>query len=97
MEIKKALISVYDKKNLKDLALFLQSQKIEIISTGGTGQYLKELNIAYTLVEEVTQFPECFGGRVKTLSGKLLGGILYNRQNLDDEIKARELAVPKLI
>jgi len=96
MEIKRALISVYNKNGLKELVQALHEKKVEIISTGGTGNFLTSLNIPYIKVEKITDFPECFGGRVKTLSGKLLGGVLYNRDNNIDIHEAKELKVPSI-
>ncbi len=90
MQIKRALISVYDKTNLLDLAQFLEAKQIEIVSSGGTAAYLKEYNIKVTLVEELTQWPEMLGGRVKTLHPAIHGGILYIRQNSEHEKSVSE-------
>lgn len=79
--IKRALISVYNKDKVYDLAKFLQDKGVEIISTGGTYKYLKEQNIAVTEVSEVTGFDEILDGRVKTLHPKIHGGILAIREN----------------
>lgn len=79
--IKRALISVYNKDKVYDLAKFLQDKGVEIISTGGTYKYLKEHNIAVTEVSEVTGFDEILDGRVKTLHPKIHGGILAIREN----------------
>lgn len=79
--IKRALISVFNKDKVYDLAKFLQDKGVEIISTGGTYKYLKEHNIAVTEVSEVTGFDEILDGRVKTLHPKIHGGILAIREN----------------
>ena len=79
--IKRALISVYDKTGITELATELTKQGIEIISTGGTYKLLKENNIEVKSVEEVTGFPEVLNGRVKTLHPDIFGGILSDRSN----------------
>jgi phosphoribosylaminoimidazolecarboxamide formyltransferase / IMP cyclohydrolase len=80
IEIKRALISVYDKTGLLQLAQTLQSKNIEIISSGGTAAYLQSNGIEVQTVEEVTQFPEMLNGRVKTLHPRIHGGILFLRK-----------------
>lgn len=84
--IKRALISVSNKKNVVELAKFLIEQNIEIISTGGTAQILYDNNIKITKVEEFTGFPEILDGRVKTLNPKIHAGILYKRKD-EEHIK----------
>ncbi|MDX1920029.1 MAG: bifunctional phosphoribosylaminoimidazolecarboxamide formyltransferase/IMP cyclohydrolase [Candidatus Caenarcaniphilales bacterium] len=79
MKIERALISVYDKSGLLELADFLKQKKIQIISSGGTASYLSEHGFEVTLVEAITEFPEMMDGRVKTLHPKIHGGILYLR------------------
>lgn len=79
--MKRALISVYDKRNLLELAEFLVMNSVEIISTGGTYKYLKESDIKVTEVSEVTGFEEILDGRVKTLNPFIHGGILAVRDN----------------
>ena len=90
MQIKRALISVYDKTNLLELAQFLQDNKIEIVSSGGTANYLKEHNIPVILAEELTGWPEMLSGRVKTLHPAIHAGILYIRQNPEHEKSVKE-------
>lgn len=80
--IKRALISVYDKEGILDLAKFLMSRAVQIISTGGTYKYLVENNIEVTEISEVTRFEEILDGRVKTLHPVIHAGILARR---DDE------------
>lgn len=75
---KRALISVYDKSGLDTLAGFLLQRGFQIISTGGTLNYLRELEIPVLDVSEVTHFPEILDGRVKTLHPNIHGGILAN-------------------
>ena len=83
MKITRALISVSDKTGLIDFAKFLASQKIEILSTGGTAKALRDAGIACTDVSDHTGFPEMMDGRVKTLHPKVHGGILAIRDNAE--------------
>ena len=80
-KIKKALISVSDKKNLKDLLKTLTKYKIELISSGGTYKEIKKLKFNCLEVSEYTGTPEILGGRVKTLHPKIHAGILSKRNN----------------
>ena len=80
-KIKKALISVYDKKNLKLLLNSLKKNKIKIISSGGTYKEIKKLGFACTKVSDYTGSAEILGGRVKTLHPKIHAGILNKRGN----------------
>jgi len=76
---KRALISVYNKNGILELASFLSKTGWEIISTGGTSRFLQENNIPVKDVSEVTGFPECLDGRVKTLHPAIHAGILARR------------------
>jgi len=80
-KIKKALISVSDKKNLKNLLKILTKYKIELISSGGTYKKIKKLKFKCLEVSEYTGSPEILGGRVKTLHPKIHAGILSKRNN----------------
>ena len=80
-KIKKALISVSDKKNLKNLLKILSKYKIELISSGGTYKKIKKLKFKCLEVSEYTSSPEILGGRVKTLHPKIHAGILSKRNN----------------
>ena len=79
--MKKALISVWNKDNVVELAKFLISHQFEIISTGGTKKILLNNNIKVTSISEVTNFNEIMDGRVKTLHPKIFGGLLADRSN----------------
>jgi phosphoribosylaminoimidazolecarboxamide formyltransferase / IMP cyclohydrolase len=83
--VKRALISVSDKTGIVEFALALQSQGVEILSTGGTFTLLKQHNIAVIEVSDYTGFPEMMDGRVKTLHPKIHGGILA-RRGIDDAV-----------
>ncbi len=80
-KIKKALISLSNKENLKKLLLVLKKYNIELISSGGTYQKIKKLNFKCKEVSEYTNSPEILGGRVKTLHPKIHAGILSKRNN----------------
>ena len=80
-KIKTALISVWDKTGIVDLAKFLNEKNIEIISTGGTKKILEDNGINVIPVSEVTKQKEVMNGRVKTLHPKIFGGILADRNN----------------
>jgi phosphoribosylaminoimidazolecarboxamide formyltransferase / IMP cyclohydrolase len=80
-KILRALISVYDKSGLLELAAALQSAGVEILSTGSTAKVLEGAGISVTAVEEYTGFPEMMGGRVKTLHPRIHGGILADQNN----------------
>ena len=75
----RALVSVFDKAGLAELAHGLQSLGIEIVSTGGTLAYLRQLGVPAVAVSDVTGFPEILDGRVKTLHPRIHAGILASR------------------
>jgi phosphoribosylaminoimidazolecarboxamide formyltransferase / IMP cyclohydrolase len=89
IKIQRALISVHDKQGLLPLAEKLVAIGAEILSTGGTAQYLQEHHIPVTSVSQVTGFPEILGGRVKTLHPHIHGAILAKRS---DAAQMKELA-----
>lgn len=74
--IRRALLSVSDKTGLVDLASSLSHRGVELISTGGTAQLLRDAKLPVKDVSEITKFPEIFGGRVKTLHPAIHGGLL---------------------
>ena len=80
-KIKKALISVSDKSNLKDLLKILTKYKVEFISSGGTYKEIRKLKFKCLEVSEYTGSAEILGGRVKTLHPKIHAGILSKRDN----------------
>src|SRR3954453_13035669 len=80
--VRRALLSVSDKTGLLDFAMALHQEfGIELISTGGTAKFLRELGLPVTDVSQVTDFPEMLDGRVKTLHPKIHGGLLGVRDN----------------
>ncbi|APT84335.1 bifunctional phosphoribosylaminoimidazolecarboxamide formyltransferase/IMP cyclohydrolase [Corynebacterium aquilae] len=91
--IKRALISVYDKTGLEDLARALNDAGVEIVSTGSTASTISNLGIPVTPVEELTGFPECLEGRVKTLHPKVHAGILADTRKADHLAQLDDLGV----
>lgn len=85
----RALISVYDKTDIVHFSKKLVEMGWEIISTGGTAKTLKDEGVNIIEVEEVTNYPECLGGRVKTLHPKIHGGILARRE-IEEDLKQLE-------
>jgi phosphoribosylaminoimidazolecarboxamide formyltransferase/IMP cyclohydrolase len=88
LSMKWALLSVWDKTGIIDLARVLTAQKFNIMSSGGTGKALAEAGIKFTEVSNYTGFPEMMDGRVKTLHPKVHGGLLGRRQ-IDDAVMAK--------
>jgi phosphoribosylaminoimidazolecarboxamide formyltransferase / IMP cyclohydrolase len=78
--IRRALLAVYDKTGVVELARALRELGVELVSSGGTAAALREAALEVTSVEEVTAWPEMLGGRVKTLHPKIHGGILADRR-----------------
>lgn len=96
IKIKNALISVYYKDGLEPLVRLLAEQGVQLFSTGGTEQFIKDLNLPVTAVEDLTGYPSILGGRVKTLHPKVFGGIL-NRRNLnEDKAQIAEYEIPEI-
>ncbi|MEA3560287.1 MAG: bifunctional phosphoribosylaminoimidazolecarboxamide formyltransferase/IMP cyclohydrolase [Candidatus Omnitrophota bacterium] len=81
VKVKRALISVSDKKGIKEFALTLHRLGVEILSTGGTAKLLKEAGIPVKPVSDYTGFPEMLDGRVKTLHPRIHGALLALREN----------------
>lgn len=91
--IKRALISVSDKTGIVELAKELVAHGVEIISTGGTAKTLEDAGIKVTNISDVTGFPECLDGRVKTLHPKVHGGLLAIRSNPEHMRQLKELGI----
>ena len=89
----KALISVSDKTGIVEFAKELEKMEVEIISTGGTYKKLIEEGVKATEISELTGFPECLNGRVKTLHPKVHAGILAMRSNEEHMKQLKELDV----
>jgi len=86
--MKWALLSVWDKTGIVELAQALVKNKFSLMSSGGTGKALEQAKIPFTEVSNYTGFPEMMDGRVKTLHPKVHGGLLGRRQ-IDDAVMAK--------
>jgi phosphoribosylaminoimidazolecarboxamide formyltransferase / IMP cyclohydrolase len=97
--IRRALLSVSDKTGLVDLARELAGRDVELISTGGTHKTLVEAGLPVREVSNVTGFPECLDGRVKTLHPRIHGGILAIRANAEHmaTLKAHQIGPIDLV
>ncbi|WP_295623772.1 bifunctional phosphoribosylaminoimidazolecarboxamide formyltransferase/IMP cyclohydrolase [uncultured Corynebacterium sp.] len=91
--IKRALISVYDKTGLEDLARALHDGGVQIVSTGSTASRIADAGVPVTPVEELTGFPECLEGRVKTLHPRVHAGILADTRKDDHLSQLEDLGV----
>lgn len=91
--IRRALVSVYDKTGLEDLARGLHEAGVELVSTGSTAGRIAAAGVPVTKVEELTGFPECLDGRVKTLHPKVHAGILADLRLEDHRRQLAELGV----
>jgi phosphoribosylaminoimidazolecarboxamide formyltransferase/IMP cyclohydrolase len=94
VRIHRALLSVSDKTQLLELALFLSSQSVELISTGGTAKALRDAGIAVQEVEAFTGFPEILSGRVKTLHPFVHGALLAVRGHTEHEAQLAQHRIP---
>lgn len=96
LKIKKALITVSDKRKLDTLAQCLNENGVEMIATGGTFKYLYDNGFPVEKVENVNNQPEAFDGRVKTLGFHIFGGILFNRDNQKHIDEAKKYGVSQI-
>lgn len=87
---KLALLSVSDKTGIIEFAKSLVKLNYQIIATGNTAKTLIDSGINVTGVSDITDFPEIFDGRVKTLHPKIFGGILFRRENISDKAEAEK-------
>ncbi len=93
LTIRRALISVSDKTGIAEFANTLHQNGVEIISTGGTAAVIKKAGIPVKDVSEITGFPECLDGRVKTLHPKVHGGILARTSHQPDVDELQKLNI----
>ena len=96
IQIRRALVSVYDKTGLEELARGLHEAGVALVSTGSTAARIADAGVPVTKVEELTGFPECLDGRVKTLHPKVHAGILADlrlESHRDAARRARRRAV----
>jgi len=91
--IRRALLSVYDKTGLAELAKALHEAGAEIVSTGSTARTIEQAGIPVTKVEDLTGFPECLDGRVKTLHPRVHAGLLADTMNPDHNQQLIDLGI----
>ena len=91
--IRRALISVYDKTGIEDLARALHEAGTEIVSTGSTAKAIEQAGVPVTKVEDLTGFPECLDGRVKTLHPKVHAGLLADMASPAHEQQLEDLGI----
>ena len=91
--VRRALVSVYDKTGLTELAVALHAAGVELVSTGSTAATIAAAGMPVTRVEELTGFPECLDGRVKTLHPRVHAGILADTRRPEHLAELDELGV----
>ena len=95
-KIKRALISTWDKSNLKNLLKTLVNKKVELISSGGTYKEIKKLGFKCIEISNFTGSTEILNGRVKTLHPKIHAGILSKRNNINHKKELKKISFWKL-
>ncbi|MBK6988045.1 MAG: bifunctional phosphoribosylaminoimidazolecarboxamide formyltransferase/IMP cyclohydrolase [Bacteroidetes bacterium] len=95
-KINSALISVYYKDNLEPIIRHLHRLGVTLYATGGTQEFIENLEIPVIPVEDVTDYPSILGGRVKTLHPKIFGGILSRREHLGDIAELENFHIPEI-
>ncbi|NQV51760.1 MAG: bifunctional phosphoribosylaminoimidazolecarboxamide formyltransferase/IMP cyclohydrolase [Flavobacteriales bacterium] len=95
-EIRTALVSVFSKDGLDEIAQLLHERGVTIYSTGGTAKFFIDKGIPVVEVESITDYPSILGGRVKTLHPKVFGGILGRSSVASDQAELKEYAIPTL-
>ncbi|MCF8539668.1 MAG: bifunctional phosphoribosylaminoimidazolecarboxamide formyltransferase/IMP cyclohydrolase, partial [Candidatus Nanopelagicales bacterium] len=91
--IRRALVSVYDKTGVTDLAAALHAAGVEIVSTGSTAAMIESAGVPVTPVSSVTGFPECLDGRVKTLHPGIHAGLLADTRNPEHVQQLQDLQI----
>jgi len=91
--VRRALLSVYDKTGLTELATALHAAGVELVSTGSTAAKIADAGVPVTRVEELTGFPECLEGRVKTLHPRVHAGILADTRKADHLAQLADLGI----
>ena len=91
--VRRALVSVYDKVGLTELARGLHTAGVEIVSTGSTAKVISDSGVPVTPVGDVTGFPECLDGRVKTLHPHIHGGLLADLRKDDHQRQIEDLGI----
>jgi phosphoribosylaminoimidazolecarboxamide formyltransferase/IMP cyclohydrolase len=96
VKIQSALISVFYKDGLEPIIKKLHELGVQLYSTGGTQSFIESHGIPVTAVEDITEYPSIFGGRVKTLHPKVFGGILHRRQHDGDLAEKASYEIPAI-
>jgi phosphoribosylaminoimidazolecarboxamide formyltransferase / IMP cyclohydrolase len=96
MQIERAILSVSDKTGIVDLARALRAKNVEILSTGGTARHLADNGIDVTPISQWSGAPEILGGRVKTLTPRVFGAILFNRDEASHRADVERLNIPPI-
>src|SRR6267378_1134021 len=96
MQIERAILSVSDKTGIVDLARALRAKNVEILSTGGTAKHLSDNGIDVTPIAQWSGAPEILGGRVKTLTPRVFGAILFNREEESHRSDVERLNIPPI-
>jgi len=96
MRIERAILSVSDKTGIVELARALRAKDVEILSTGGTAKHLDDNGIAVTSIAQWSGAPEILGGRVKTLTPRVFGAILFDRANDSHRADVDRLGIPPI-
>ncbi|HEX3067401.1 MAG TPA: bifunctional phosphoribosylaminoimidazolecarboxamide formyltransferase/IMP cyclohydrolase [Thermoanaerobaculia bacterium] len=96
MPINRAILSVSDKTGIVELARALRAKNVEILSTGGTAKHLAGNGIEVTSIAQWSGAPEILGGRVKTLTPKVFGAILHDRDNAGHRDDINRLGIPAI-
>ena len=94
--IRSALVSVFHKENLKQIAEGFKKHNITVYSTGGTQKKLEEFGVKVHTVEDLTGYPSILGGRVKTLHPLVFGGILSRRDHIEDVNDMAGYGIPEI-
>jgi len=91
--LRRALVSVYDKTGLTELAAALHAAGVELVSTGSTASTIAATGVPVTRVEDLTGFPECLDGRVKTLHPRVHAGVLADTRRPEHLAQLDDLGI----
>ena len=95
-KMKTALVSVFHKDGLDEIITMLHKEGVQLLSTGGTQEFIESLGVPCQRVEDLTGYPSILGGRVKTLHPKVFGGILGRRDNEGDQVQMVNYEIPEI-
>ena len=94
--MKTALVSVFHKDGLDEIITMLHKEGVQLLSTGGTQEFIESLGVPCQRVEDLTGYPSILGGRVKTLHPKIFGGILGRRDLEGDQAQMAQYEIPEI-